>query len=53
MTDPQGRRTVADFAKDLPERVFPVGRLDYNTEGLLLLLMMAIWPKNSLIQNMK
>ena len=37
MTDPQGRRTVADFAKDLPERVFPVGRLDYNTEGLLLL----------------
>ena len=30
MTDPQGRRTVADFAKDLPERVFPVGRLDYN-----------------------
>lgn len=37
MIDPQGRRTVADFTKDLPERVFPVGRLDYNTEGLLLL----------------
>ena len=37
MSDPQGRRTVADYVKDLPQRVFPVGRLDYNTEGLLLL----------------
>lgn len=37
MDDPQGRRTVADFVKDVPERVFPVGRLDYNTEGLLLM----------------
>ena len=38
MSDPQGRRTVADYVKDLPQRVFPVGRLDYNTEGLLLLV---------------
>ena len=37
MVDPRGRRTVADFLSDLTERVFPVGRLDYNTEGLLLL----------------
>ena len=37
MVDPQGRRTVADFLSNLTERVFPVGRLDYNTEGLLLL----------------
>ncbi|XOQ52887.1 MAG: Pseudouridine synthase [Succiniclasticum sp.] len=37
MKDPEGRRTVADFVRDVPERVFPVGRLDYNTEGLLLL----------------
>ena len=37
MSDPQGRRTVADFVQDSKERVFPVGRLDYNTEGLLLL----------------
>ena len=37
MVDPQGRRTVADFLGNLTERVFPVGRLDYNTEGLLLL----------------
>jgi 23S rRNA pseudouridine2605 synthase len=32
MKDPEGRRTVADFVRDVPERVFPVGRLDYNTE---------------------
>ena len=37
MSDPQGRRCVGDFVKNLPERLFPVGRLDYNTEGLLLL----------------
>lgn len=37
MSDPQGRRTIRDFCSDLPQRVFPVGRLDYNTEGLLIL----------------
>ena len=37
MADPQGRRTVSDFLTDITEKVFPVGRLDYNTEGLLLL----------------
>ena len=37
MSDPQGRRTVADFMQDSKERVFPVGRLDYATEGLLIL----------------
>ncbi|MEG0797368.1 MAG: pseudouridine synthase [Acidaminococcaceae bacterium] len=37
MVDPEGRCTVASLIEDLPERVFPVGRLDYNTEGLLLL----------------
>lgn len=37
MSDPQNRRSVADFVGSLPERVFPVGRLDYNTEGLLIL----------------
>ena len=31
------RPTVYDFLKDIKERVFPVGRLDYNTCGLLLL----------------
>jgi len=35
--DPDGRRTVLDLLKDVPVRVYPVGRLDYNTSGLLLL----------------
>jgi 23S rRNA pseudouridine2605 synthase len=34
--DPEGRRTVVDLVPGSP-RVFPVGRLDYATEGLLLL----------------
>ena len=37
MKDPEGRKSIADFVKDIPQRVYPVGRLDYNTEGLLLL----------------
>jgi 23S rRNA pseudouridine2605 synthase len=37
MEDPEGRPTVADFMEHLPVRVFPVGRLDWDTEGLLLL----------------
>lgn len=36
-SDPRGRRKVTDLVKDLPERVYPVGRLDYDSEGLLLL----------------
>ena len=35
-SDPQGRKTVVDLVPDKP-RVFPVGRLDRETEGLLLL----------------
>ncbi|WP_346354200.1 pseudouridine synthase [Azotosporobacter soli] len=37
MSDPQGRPTVADLLTDLPGRLYPVGRLDYYTEGLLLM----------------
>lgn len=37
MTDPEGRRTVHDLMAGVSERVFPVGRLDYDTTGLLLL----------------
>lgn len=35
--DPQNRPTVIDLLQDVQERVFPIGRLDYETEGLLLL----------------
>lgn len=35
--DPERRMTVKDFLKDLKYRVFPVGRLDYDSEGILLL----------------
>jgi len=35
--DPEGRPTVKDFLKGVRYRVFPVGRLDYDSEGLLLL----------------
>lgn len=35
--DPRGRRTVLSLLEGVPERVFPVGRLDYDAEGLLLL----------------
>jgi pseudouridine synthase len=35
--DPKGRRTTADLVRRIKARVFPVGRLDYHTEGLLIL----------------
>jgi 23S rRNA pseudouridine2605 synthase len=37
MSDPEGRPTVQDLLKGIKTRVYPVGRLDYNTEGLLLM----------------
>ena len=37
MDDPEGRKTVSELLADIPARLYPVGRLDYNTEGLLLL----------------
>jgi 23S rRNA pseudouridine2605 synthase len=37
MSDPEGRSTVQDLLKGIKTRVYPVGRLDYNTEGLLLM----------------
>jgi 23S rRNA pseudouridine2605 synthase len=36
VTDPEGRETVMHLLKNVRERVFPVGRLDYQSEGLLL-----------------
>ena len=37
MSDPEGRKTVAELMRGVKERVYPVGRLDYATEGLLLM----------------
>jgi 23S rRNA pseudouridine2605 synthase len=37
VTDPHGRQVVSDYLKGVKERVYPIGRLDYETEGLLLL----------------
>ena len=37
VSDPEGRATVMDLVRDVRERIFPVGRLDFNSEGLLLL----------------
>lgn len=36
VSDDKGRKTVMDLIKSIKGRVFPVGRLDYNTEGLLI-----------------
>ncbi len=37
LSDPYGRPTIVDLLGRLPRRVFPVGRLDLDSEGLLLL----------------
>jgi len=37
LSDPEGRPTVKDFLRGIKARVYPVGRLDYHSEGLLIL----------------
>lgn len=37
LNDPQGRPVVTDLIKDVPQRIYPVGRLDFDSLGLLLL----------------
>ena len=37
VSDPQGRETVLDYIKNESKRIYPIGRLDLYTEGLLLL----------------
>ena len=37
VSDEKGRDTVMDHFRDFPVRIYPIGRLDYDSEGLLLL----------------
>jgi 23S rRNA pseudouridine2605 synthase len=37
VTDDKDRKVVTDFFPHIPERIYPVGRLDYDTSGLILL----------------
>src|SRR5437899_2247290 len=37
VSDPEGRPTVMDLVKNVGARIYPIGRLDYSSEGLLLL----------------
>src|SRR5208337_35404 len=37
LSDPEGRRSLRDFLKGVPDRVFPVGRLEYHSSGLVFL----------------
>ncbi len=37
LSDPEGRVTISEFMKGIKYRAYPVGRLDYHSEGLLLL----------------
>lgn len=37
LNDPFGKVTIMQWLLDIPERVYPVGRLDYDTDGVLLL----------------
>ncbi len=41
--DTHGRKTVFDLLRDIPIRIFPVGRLDMDSEGLLLLTNDGEW----------
>lgn len=56
MQDNRDRPTVMDFLKKVPVRVFPVGRLDFNTQGLLLftndgaLCKKLLAPKNRIVR---
>ena len=37
MSDEKGRKCVADLVRDIPERVYPAGRLDKDSEGLIIM----------------
>ncbi len=48
LSDEQGRPTVAELVKDCGTRVFPVGRLDLDSEGMLLLTNDGEWMQRIL-----
>lgn len=37
VSDEKDRKTVMDFFRHIPERIYPVGRLDWDTSGLILM----------------
>ena len=37
VSDPEGRKTILDLCQEISERIYPVGRLDYLSEGLIIL----------------
>lgn len=48
MSDEMGRKCVAELVKDIPARVYPVGRLDRDSEGLLLMTNDGAWMQRLL-----
>jgi len=57
MSDPHGKRLITELIEKIPERVYPIGRLDVNSEGLILLTNDGEFankiahPKNSVKKN--
>ena len=45
MADEKGRRDVSELIKDIHSRLFPVGRLDMDSEGLLLMTNDGAWAQ--------
>jgi len=46
LDDPEGRTTVRELLRGIRGRVFPVGRLDYHSEGLLFLTNDGTWAQD-------
>jgi 23S rRNA pseudouridine2605 synthase len=61
MADPEGRKTLRNFLRGLPERVFPVGNLEYAASGLVFLTndgdlaadMLKNWAKLEQVYHIK